>query len=239
MRTARSATVTLLAGVVAASMSMVGLAYAGVSLPDPAVKAFDRVGLRLPNQTGSAHDVNNSTRDAGSEGTPAVRPTALPSAASHGQEVSALARSGPGGCEFGQNVSTLASSKNQGRHAAGHRQDAAHRPDPCAASSSGGGPEGGEADTAGTPPNPKGFGKGHHPTGSSPGYGEDDHPGAAGEGSATNPTGYGRDSHPSDASSGRATNPTGNGKSSHPSGSASGKATNPTGNGPGSHSGRG
>jgi hypothetical protein len=43
-------------------LALAGLAFAGVSLPDPAQSAFDRVGISLPNQATS-----DSSTSSGSE----------------------------------------------------------------------------------------------------------------------------------------------------------------------------
>lgn len=202
----RSLALKLGVGVIAASLSMVGLAYAGVTLPVPATTAFDKMGLSLPNQAQGS--------DAATE---ASQPSALPTAAAHGQAVSALAKSGSGGCSFGQSVAALASSKRQDGDVASNRQDVSQPVNPCAATSS---PAGSASD-------------GSHSQ--APGYGRDNHPGA--NGTSSNPTGNGQGNHPSDSTSGQSSNPTGNGQSNHPSDSTSGQSSDPTGYGQDSHPG--
>jgi hypothetical protein len=147
--------------------SMAGLAYAGVSLPSPALTAFQKIGIHLPNQVGTHGS-----------------PTSLPTASTHGQTVRAIATAGPGGCAFGHEVAGIASSKRQDAKADAHREDAAHRPaDPCAQ---------GQATPAPAPSTTLGP-SGH---GQSPGYGKDNHPSGKPSSHPTNPTGNGPSSHP-------------------------------------------
>jgi hypothetical protein len=208
---------SLVVATVAGMSSMVGLAYAGVGLPPPAVAAFDKIGISLPNQAGSA--------DSG-------QPGSLPSASQHGQDVKAIATAGPGGCAFGQAVAATASSKRQDAKAASHRKDAGHRPaDVCDQAKGAGGTTSAGGPSIGQGHSP-GYGKDNHPSGSSA-TGEQTNP--TGNGTSTNPTRNGKDNHPSDQASGTSTNPTGNGETSHPSDSTSGQASNPTGFGETSH----
>lgn len=207
MRGLKRAAVSVAVVAIGGMGSMAGLAYAGVSIPSPALAAFQKIGIHLPNQA----------QNHGS-------PSSLPTASQHGQSVKAIATAGPGGCAFGQEVAGTASSKRQDAKADAHRQDAAHRPDdPCAQ---------GQATPAPAPsttPAPGGHGQ-------SPGFGKDNHPTGKPTSHPTNPTtgsrspstppGHGKGNHPSGKPSSHPTNPTGNGPS-----------TNPTGHGPGSHPG--
>jgi hypothetical protein len=212
MNRTRSIALKLGVGIVAAWTSMVGLAYAGVTLPSGAAAAFDKLGLSLPNQAqGSAAATDAGRPTVLPTVSPTVSPTASPNAANHGQTVSAAAKSGSGGCSFGQSIAAIAGSKRQDDHAGSHRQDASHRVNPCdqATTATEAGETEGEA--AGSQLQAPGFGKDNHPSSDASGT----HP--TGNGTSTNPTGYGKESHPSDGASGRSTNPTGYGKESHPS----------------------
>jgi hypothetical protein len=91
--------------------SMAGLAYAGVSLPAPAVTAFERAGITLPNQSGGPSTSDSASND-------------------HGKDVSGIAKDhSTTGCEHGRAVSKVASHKRQDVNHAPNRQNSA--PDPC------------------------------------------------------------------------------------------------------------
>jgi hypothetical protein len=176
----RSTALKLSVGIVAASMSMAGLAFAGVTLPSQATAAFHKLGLSLPNQ---AQGSNAPTTHG--------KPSALPSPTSHGQTVSAFASSGSGGCSFGQSVAAIARSKRKDNESASPRRDASHRINPCEQASPS--PESSETEKAssGTNSHAPGYGKDNHPSNRTPNAKPTD------DGTLRNPTGYGRDSHPS------------------------------------------
>ena len=94
---------TLAAAALAVALGTTGLAVAGVDLPDPAAKAFEKAGITLPNQAGGGQSGDHARSDevyAVIEGTePSDR-----------------------GCEFGQSVAAAASGKTPSEHACG--QDA-------------------------------------------------------------------------------------------------------------------
>jgi hypothetical protein len=105
------------AGVMAASMSMIGLAYAGVDLPGTAAeRALEAVsGLELPNQ-GQPEDAGKSVAD----------------------DVKAVVESdAEKGCSFGRAVAAAASRNRQG--------EGGSDTDPCAAGGSAGQPQGSRA----------------------------------------------------------------------------------------------
>jgi hypothetical protein len=101
---ARSSAIKLAAGVAAATLSTVGLAYAGVDLPGQAAeKAFDAVlGVELPNQVGGDVEITSDGPDENAD------QTAL--------DVWAVISnwSGERGCAFGQAVANAAT---EGEHA--------------------------------------------------------------------------------------------------------------------------
>jgi hypothetical protein len=166
MRGLRRAAVAVAVVTIGGMGSMAGLAYAGVSLPSPALTAFQKIGIHLPNQP----------QNHGS-------PSSLPTASQHGQSVKAIATAGPGGCAFGQEVAGVASSKRQDAKADAHRQDAGHRPEnPC------------DRGVASPAPAPSTTGPGGH--GQSPGYGKDNHPSGKPTSQPTNPTGKGQSANP-------------------------------------------
>jgi hypothetical protein len=55
--------------VAAVPLLLAGLAYAGVTLPEPAQNAFDRLGLELPNQAGGNNSAGASDEDSSVSGT--------------------------------------------------------------------------------------------------------------------------------------------------------------------------
>jgi hypothetical protein len=97
MEVARSITLKLTAGVAAAMLSTVGLAYAGVDLPGQAAEqAFDAVGVELPNQAEGEVEITSDGPDENADQTAldvwAVISTWL----------------GERGCAFGQAVANAA-----------------------------------------------------------------------------------------------------------------------------------
>src|SRR5712692_10181155 len=124
----------------AAMFSMAGLAYAGVSLPAPAVTAFEKAGITLPNQRGGPSTSDSASND-------------------HGKDVSSIAKDhSTTGCEHGRLVSKEASDKRQDVNHAANRQNSA--PDPCNHTDRAGadgvetpsGDQGGQAGTSATEP---------------------------------------------------------------------------------------
>ena len=91
---------TLAATALAVALGTSGLAVAGVDLPDPATKAFEKAGITLPNQAGGGQSGEHSR----SEAVHAVIGATLPSER---------------GCEFGQAVAAAASGKTPSEHACG------------------------------------------------------------------------------------------------------------------------
>jgi hypothetical protein len=107
---------TLGAATLAAVLGTAGLAAAGVDLPDPATKAFERAGISLPNQAGGGQ----SGEHARSDEVHSVLDTTPPSER---------------GCAFGHRVAEAArgsSLPEHARSACGHADEngsAAHRQD--------------------------------------------------------------------------------------------------------------
>ena len=89
---------TLAAAGLAVALGTTGLAVAGVDLPDPATKAFEKAGITLPNQAGGGQSGDHARSD----------------------EVHTVIE-GPmdRGCEFGQAVAQAASGKTPNEHACG------------------------------------------------------------------------------------------------------------------------
>ena len=79
------------AAFLALALGTAGLALAGVNLPDPARQAFDRVGVRLPNQAGAG--AGEAGEAVGSDDVKAVIDATAPS---------------DRGCEFGHRVAEAA-----------------------------------------------------------------------------------------------------------------------------------
>jgi hypothetical protein len=113
------------AAVVAASLSMIGLAYAGVDLPGQASEtALEKVtGLELPNQTGGEVEVTQGAKSVADDVKAVIEST------------------DERGCEFGQAVAEVASQNAQG--------DTGPEEDPCTKAGSAEGDEAtGENDSA-------------------------------------------------------------------------------------------
>jgi hypothetical protein len=95
---------TLAAAALAVALGTSGLAVAGVDLPDPATKAFEKAGITLPNQAGGGESGDHARSDEVHtiiEGTdPSDR-----------------------GCEFGQAVAQAASGKAPSEHACGQNAE--------------------------------------------------------------------------------------------------------------------
>jgi hypothetical protein len=98
-RLALAAKVAVAAALVPASMT--GLAFAGVTLPEPARSAFERVGIDLPNQS-AVDDSAAADENAGGD----------ESAASHRDH----------GAGKGQSSGSAGKSKSRGKSAAAHRR---------------------------------------------------------------------------------------------------------------------
>jgi hypothetical protein len=96
--------VTLAAAALAVALGTSGLAVAGVDLPDPATKAFEKAGITLPNQAGGGESGEHARSDevhSVIEGTdPSDR-----------------------GCAFGQAVREAASGKAPSEHACGQEAE--------------------------------------------------------------------------------------------------------------------
>ncbi|MQA98808.1 MAG: hypothetical protein GEU78_00710 [Actinobacteria bacterium] len=103
--------------VVAASLSMIGLAYAGVDLPGQAAEAaLEKVtGLELPNQAGGEVEVTQGDKSVADDVKAVIEST------------------DERGCEFGQAVAEVASQNAQG--------DTGPEEDPCARAGSAEGDE--------------------------------------------------------------------------------------------------
>ena len=63
MNRSRRPALRLAAATAAAVLGTAGLAFAGVNLPDPAQKAFERAGITLPNQAGGGQSGEHSRSD--------------------------------------------------------------------------------------------------------------------------------------------------------------------------------
>ena len=99
MRRSRAITLKLAAATMAASLSLVGLAFASVDLPGTASEnAFDAVlGAQLPDQSIDTPEAPNSGKSVSDDVQAVIDGTA------------------ERGCEFGQSVSDAASSNSQGK----------------------------------------------------------------------------------------------------------------------------
>jgi hypothetical protein len=107
---------TLGAATLAAVLGTTGLAAAGVDLPDPATKAFERAGISLPNQAGGGQSGEHARSD----------------------EVHSVLDAWPSserGCAFGQTVAQAAKGSAPSEHTptpcdrSGENGSAAHRKD--------------------------------------------------------------------------------------------------------------
>lgn len=103
--TTKRSTVIGLSVVFTIAMGLAGFT-APASLPEPALEHRHDASLPVKTLGGDGEDAN-----------------------AHGKAVSELARSLEGGCEKGQAISALASSKSLA-----HRQDAVEKHDPCTSS---------------------------------------------------------------------------------------------------------
>ena len=120
----------------------------GAAVAEVAVNA--RATDRASSETlGAAREERAQRSDADGSGEPAAR-------SAHGRAVSELATSLDGGCEKGQAISALASSK-----AAAHRQNPPKKQDPCVKGDEGGGA--GASAQGGGPPAGKGWNRPDHP----------------------------------------------------------------------------
>jgi hypothetical protein len=108
--------VTLGAVTLAAVLGTAGLAVAGVDLPDPAKKAFERAGITLPNQAGGGQSGEHSRSDEvhsviqGTE--PSDRGCAFGHRVAEAARGSALPEHARGACENGENGDAETNSNN-------------------------------------------------------------------------------------------------------------------------------
>jgi hypothetical protein len=107
---------TLGAATLAALLGTAGLAIAGVNLPDPAMDAFEQVGISLPNQAGGGQSGEHARSDEVHSVLDATPPSER-------------------GCAFGQSVAEAAKGSSLPEHAraacdrAGEDGSVAHRKD--------------------------------------------------------------------------------------------------------------